>query len=91
MLIDIKRRLNSRTDAIKKKAVGASSTLVGVIAVGSPPGSVMPRDRGDDPWQSTVVSEVAIAIRKPSASKATAGYRSLCPIVGGVTSPAHGK
>jgi hypothetical protein len=38
-----------------------------------------------------VVFEVAIAIRQLSASKATAGYRQLCSIVGGVISSTRGE
>ena len=62
LLVDLKRHLNSLVDAIRKKAVGASSTLLEVTVVGSPQGSVMPGVVGGDPWQGTVVFEVAIAI-----------------------------
>jgi hypothetical protein len=67
---DLKRRLNSRADAIKKKAVKSSSTLLEVTTVGSPPGSVMPGVASGDLRQSVVVSEVATAILQPSKSKA---------------------
>jgi hypothetical protein len=87
LLVDLKRRLNSLVDAIRKKAVGASSTLLEVTVVGS----IMPGVAGNDVWQSTVVFEVSIVIRQPSTSKAVAGYRSLCSIVDGVTSLAHGS
>jgi hypothetical protein len=73
-----------------KKAVEASSTLLEVTVVGSPPGSVMPEVAGGDPWQSMVVYEVVTAIRQPSASKAATSYRSLCSIVDGFISHACG-
>jgi hypothetical protein len=91
LAVDLKRRLNSCADAIRKKALGASSTLLDVTTGGSPPGSTMPGVAGGDSWQNMVVLEVAIAILQPSASNAAAGYRLLCLIVGGVTSPARGE
>jgi hypothetical protein len=36
LAVDLKRRLNNRVDTIRKKAVGASSTLLEVTTVGSP-------------------------------------------------------
>jgi hypothetical protein len=87
LVVELKRRLNSCTDAIRKKALGASSTLLEVTTIGSPLGSVMPVVAGGDPWQNTVVLEVAIAIWLPGAIKAVIGYQPLCSIVGGVTSP----
>ena len=87
LVADLKRCLNSRTNAIRQKAVEASSTLLEVTVVGS----IMPGVAGNDVWQSTVVFEVSIVIRQPSTSKAVAGYRSLCAIVDGVTAPARGS
>uniref|UniRef100_A0A804P0M8 Auxin-responsive protein n=1 Tax=Zea mays TaxID=4577 RepID=A0A804P0M8_MAIZE len=48
LVVDLKWRLNSRVDAIRKKAVEASSILIEVTTIGSPPGSVMPRVIGGD-------------------------------------------
>jgi hypothetical protein len=48
LVVDLKRRLNSRADAIRKMAVGGSSTFLKVPAVGSPLGSVMPGVEGSD-------------------------------------------
>jgi hypothetical protein len=50
LTVDLKRRLNSRIDAITKKVAEASSTLLEVTAVSSPPGSVMHRVTGGDLW-----------------------------------------
>jgi microcystin degradation protein MlrC len=50
LAVDLKRRLNSRIDAITKKVAEASSTLLEVTAVSSPPGSVMHRVIGGDLW-----------------------------------------
>jgi hypothetical protein len=50
LAVDLKQRLNSRADAIRKKAVGASSNFLEVIVVGCPPSSIMPRVTGGDPW-----------------------------------------
>jgi hypothetical protein len=50
LVVDLKRRLNSCTDTIRKKALGASSTLLEVTTIGSPLGSVMPMVAGGDPW-----------------------------------------
>jgi hypothetical protein len=91
LVVDLKWRLNSRADAIRKKAVEASSILIEVTNIGSPPGSIMPKVVGGNLRQSMVVFEVATIIRQPSASKAVAGYRPLCSIVGGVISPARTK
>jgi hypothetical protein len=91
LVVHLKRHHKSRANAIMKKALGVSSTLLEVTTVCSHPSSVMPGVACGDPWQSTVVFEVAIAIQQPSASKAVAGYRPLCSIVGGVTSPACGE
>jgi hypothetical protein len=49
LVVDLKRCLNSRANAIRKKAMEASSTLLEVIAVGSPLGFVMPGVAGVDP------------------------------------------
>jgi hypothetical protein len=52
LIFDLKRCLNSRTDAIRKKAVGVSSTLLEVTTVGSPLGSIMLGVAGDDPGRA---------------------------------------
>jgi hypothetical protein len=58
LAVDLKRGLNSHANAIRRKAVKASSTSLKVIAACSPLGSVMPRIAGGDPWKNTVVFEV---------------------------------
>ena len=85
-----KWRLNSRVDAIRKKAEALSS-LLEVTTVSSLIGSIVPRVADGGLLQSTMVFEVAIAIRQPSARKASGDYRPLCSIVGGVSSPARGE
>jgi hypothetical protein len=47
LAVDLKRRLNNRVDTIRKKAVGASSTLLEVTTVGSPR---LRRARGRRRW-----------------------------------------
>jgi hypothetical protein len=49
LTIELRRHLNSHADTIRKKAAGASSTLLEVTTVGSPQGSVMPGVIGGDP------------------------------------------
>jgi hypothetical protein len=88
LAVDLKRCHNSRTDAIRKKAVGASGTLLDVTTIVSHPRSTVPGVAGGEPWQNAVVLEVVVAIRQPSVSKAATGYQPLCSIVGGATYPA---
>jgi hypothetical protein len=63
LVADLKRCLNSRTNAIRQKAVEASSTLLKVTDVGPLPSSFMPKVAGGEPRQSTVVFDVVTAIR----------------------------
>jgi hypothetical protein len=68
LVIDLKWCLNSRADAMRKKAVGASSTLLEVTVIGSPPGSMMPGVTGDDPGRARWYSRWPL----PSGSQARA-------------------
>jgi hypothetical protein len=88
--VDLKRRLNNRVDAIRQKAVEASSTFLEVTDVGPPPGSVMLEVAGGVLRQSTVVFKVVTVIRHPGTGEAATGYRPLCSIVNAVISSACG-
>jgi hypothetical protein len=63
LVVDLKQRLNRCANAIRKKAMETSSTTLEVTTVAPPPGPVMPRVAGVEPWQSTMVFEVATTIQ----------------------------
>jgi hypothetical protein len=90
LAIVLRWHLNSRVNTIRQKAGETSSMMLGVTAVGAPLGLVMPRVTSVKPRQSTVVFEVATAIRKPSTSEVVADDRQICSIVDGVVSSAQG-
>jgi hypothetical protein len=56
LAVDLKRCQNSCTDAIRKKAVGASRTLLEVTTIGSHPGSIMPGVEANIPNQAMLTS-----------------------------------
>jgi hypothetical protein len=91
LAIVLRWHLNSRVNTIRQKAGETSSMMLGVTAVGAPLGLVMPRVTSVKPRQSTVVFEVATAIRKPSTSEVVADDRQICSIVDGVVSPRLGR
>jgi hypothetical protein len=89
-VVDLRRCLKRCANTIRHKVVETTSMMLEVTTVGPPPGPVMLGVASLGPWQSTVVFKVVTAIRQPGMGEAATGDRSLCSIVDGVISPAHG-
>jgi hypothetical protein len=85
--INLRRRLNRRAAAIKRRSVGASPTTEQVIAATFPLVSTLPEVTSIELQSEMEVLEALVVGQQPSIDESGSISRPLCSMVCGVVSP----